>query len=97
MRVAEIETPYCARPEGSVSKLNTWRDDLRILLTILQLYRAERPMAFFGMVGAVLIAVSLLLGIPIVVTYLQIGLVPRLPTAIPDDPRLPVDRQRFHP
>ena len=82
MGMVEIETPYCARPEGSVSKLNTWRDGLRIILMILGLYRAERPMAFFGLVGAVLIAVLLLLGIPIVITYLQIGLVPRLPTAI---------------
>lgn len=82
MGMVEIETPYFSRPEGSVSKLNTWRDGLRIILMILGLYRAERPMAFFGLVGGVLIAVSLLLGIPIVVTYLQIGLVPRLPTAI---------------
>lgn len=82
MRVAEIETPYYARPAGSVSKLNTWRDGLRILLMILNLYRAERPMAFFGLGGAVLIAVSLVLGIPIIVTFLQTGLVPRFPTAI---------------
>jgi glycosyltransferase involved in cell wall biosynthesis len=82
MGMVEIATPYYARPEGSVSKLNTWRDGVRIILMILGLYRAERPMAFFGLVGGALIAVSLLLGIPIVVTYLQIGLVPRLPTAI---------------
>ena len=82
MRVAEIETPYYARPAGSVSKLNTWRDGLRILLMILNLYRAERPMAFFGLGGAVLIAVSLVLGIPIIVTFLQTGLVTRFPTAI---------------
>ena len=47
MRVTEIETPYYARPAGSVSKLNTWRDGFRILLMILGLYRAERPMAVF--------------------------------------------------
>jgi hypothetical protein len=82
MGMVEIETPYYAGPEGSVSKLNTWRDGLRTIVMILGLYRAERPMTFFSLVGGVLIAVSPLLGIPIVVTYLQIGLVSRLPTAI---------------
>ena len=46
-RTAEIETPYYARPEGSVSKLNTWRDGFRILGTILKLYRSEKPLRFF--------------------------------------------------
>jgi glycosyltransferase involved in cell wall biosynthesis len=80
--VAEIETPYYARPEGSVSKLNTWRDGFRILGTILKLYRSEKPLRFFTGIGIVLSVISIALSIPVLVTYLEQGLVPRLPTAI---------------
>jgi glycosyltransferase involved in cell wall biosynthesis len=80
--VAEIETPYYARPEGSVSKLNTWRDGFRILGTILKLYRSEKPLRFFTGIGIVLSVISIVLAIPILVTYLDQGLVPRLPTAV---------------
>jgi glycosyltransferase involved in cell wall biosynthesis len=52
--VAEVETPYYARPEGSFSKLNTWRDGFRILGTMLKLYRSERPLRFFTGIGIVL-------------------------------------------
>jgi glycosyltransferase involved in cell wall biosynthesis len=80
--VAEIETPYYARPEGSVSKLNTWRDGFRILGTILRLYRSEKPLRFFAGIGVFLILVSIGLSIPILITYLEEGIVPRLPTAV---------------
>jgi hypothetical protein len=80
--VAEIETPYFARPPGSVSKLSTWRDGLRILANIVRLYRAERPLPFFGGIGAMLAAVAIVLAIPIFVTYVEQGIVPRFPTAI---------------
>jgi glycosyltransferase involved in cell wall biosynthesis len=80
--VAEIETPYYARPEGSVSKLNTWRDGFRILGTILKLYRSEKPLRFFAGIGIVLSVISIVLAIPVLVTYLEQGLVPRLPTAV---------------
>ena len=80
--VAEIETPYYARPEGSFSKLNTWRDGFRILGTILKLYRSEKPLRFFTAIGIFLMLVSIGLAIPVVVTYLEKGLVPRLPTAV---------------
>jgi glycosyltransferase involved in cell wall biosynthesis len=80
--VTEIATPYYARPEGSVSKLNTWRDGLRILGTILKLYRSEKPLRFFTVIGAFLILISVGLAIPIIVTYLEEGIVPRLPTAV---------------
>jgi glycosyltransferase involved in cell wall biosynthesis len=80
--VAEIETPYYARPVGSVSKLNTWRDGFRILATILKLYRSEKPLRFFSVIGIFLALVSVGLVIPIVVTYLELGIVPRLPTAV---------------
>jgi glycosyltransferase involved in cell wall biosynthesis len=80
--VAEVETPYYPRPEGSFSKLNTWRDGLRILGTILKLYRSEKPLRFFTAIGIFLALVSIGLAIPIAVTYLETGLVPRLPTAV---------------
>jgi hypothetical protein len=82
MPVAEVETPYYARPEGSFSKLNTWGDGFRILGTILKLYRSEKPLRFFSMIGGFLALVSIGLAIPIIVTYLDKGLVPRLPTAV---------------
>jgi glycosyltransferase involved in cell wall biosynthesis len=80
--IAEVETPYYARPEGSFSKLNTWRDGFRILGTILKLYRSEKPLRFFTAIGIFLALVSIGLAIPVVVTYLETGLVPRLPTAV---------------
>jgi glycosyltransferase involved in cell wall biosynthesis len=80
--VGEVPTPYYARASGSVSKLATWRDGLRILWMVMKLYRAERPLSLFGAFGVALAIMSIGLAIPIVVTYLQEGLVPRLPTAV---------------
>ena len=80
--VAEVETSYYARPEGSFSKLNTWRDGFRILGTILKLYRSERPLRFFTGIGVLLALVAIILAIPIVITFIETGLVPRFPTAI---------------
>jgi glycosyltransferase involved in cell wall biosynthesis len=80
--VGELATPYYSRPAGSTSKLSTWRDGFRILWTLLKLYRAERPLPFFGALGIALIIMSIGLAIPLVVTYVQEGLVPRLPTAV---------------
>ncbi len=80
--VAEIETPYYARPVGSASKLNTWRDGFRILGTIVKLYRSEKPLRFFTVIGIFLALIAVGLAIPIVVTYLEQGIVPRLPTAV---------------
>lgn len=82
MPVTEIVTAYAARPEGSVSKLSTWRDGWRILRTIVTLFRVERPMTFFGLIAAVFALTGLILSIPLIVTYLETGLVPRFPTAI---------------
>jgi glycosyltransferase involved in cell wall biosynthesis len=79
---AEIDTPYYSRPLGSASKLNTWRDGLRILGNIISLYRAERPLAFFTGIGLALAIASIGFAIPIFVTFFETGLVPRLPTAI---------------
>jgi hypothetical protein len=80
--VGEMPTPYYSRPTGSASKLSTWRDGFRILGTVLKLYRAERPLALFSALGASLAIISIGLAIPIFITYLQEGVVPRLPTAI---------------
>jgi hypothetical protein len=80
--VAEIETPYFARPQGSFSKLHTWRDGFRILGTIIKLYRSEKPLRFFTAIGCCLALVSVGLAIPVIATYLEQGLVPRLPTAV---------------
>jgi glycosyltransferase involved in cell wall biosynthesis len=80
--VAEIETPYYARLAGSQSKLNTWRDGIRILGTIVKLYRSERPLGFFSGIGMSLAIMAIGIAIPIFVTYWEEGLVPRLPTAI---------------
>ena len=82
MPVAEIVTFYAARPEGSVSKLSTWSDGWRILSTILHLFRIERPVLFYGGIGAALAALATVLAIPLAITFAQTGLVPRFPTAI---------------
>ena len=82
MPVAEIVTSYGARPDNSTSKLSTWRDGWRILRTILTLFRSERPVLYFGALGGLLLLIALLLAIPLAITYVRIGLVPRLPTAV---------------
>ena len=82
MPVGEMVTAYGARPEGSESKLSTWRDGFRILLTIVHLFRLERPVLFFGAIGTVLSLIALTLAVPLFLTYLKTGLVPRFPTAI---------------
>ena len=82
MPVCEVETTYGARPEGSHSKLSTYSDGWRILKTIVTLYRIERPVLFFGGIAALLLALAIVLSIPLIVTYANTGLVPRVPTAI---------------
>ena len=82
MPLAEVATPYKDRPVGSVSKLSTFRDGFRILWLIGKLVKEERPVQFFG-IGALLLAIfSLVIVKPVFVTYLETGLVPRLPTAV---------------
>ncbi len=82
MPVAEVMTAYAARPEGSESKLSTYRDGFRILNTIMTLFRYERPMLFFGALAFAMAAASIILAVPLVFTYIETGLVPRFPTAI---------------
>lgn len=78
----EIQSPYGERPEGSFSKLHTFRDGFRILFTIAMLYKNLRPLQFFGIIAFFVGLVSLWLGIPVILEWLKTGLVPRLPTAI---------------
>jgi glycosyltransferase involved in cell wall biosynthesis len=80
--MAEVPTRYKERPAGSTSKLNTYRDGIRILFTIVGLMRRERPLIFFGSIFAFFALLSLAIGIPVVIEYFETGLVPRLPTAV---------------
>lgn len=82
MPVAHVEGSYRARPAGSASKLRTYSDGWRILMMIMKLVRHERPLFFFGLIAGILATSSVLLSIPIVNTYVETGLVPRLPTAV---------------
>jgi len=78
----EMETMYDSRPEGSESKLSTFRDGFRILKMIFLLFKDERPFHFFGLFSLFLFVSSIILAIPIFITYSETGMVPRLPTAI---------------
>lgn len=82
MPVAEIQTVYGARPTGSVSHLSTYSDGWRILKMMVGLFRTERPVQFFGGFAVILTVVAAILGVPLLITFLDSGLVPRIPTAI---------------
>jgi len=80
--MAEVDTPYVMRPQGSSSKLRAIPDGLKILRMIVSLFKAERPLLFFSTAAFVLTALSVVLAAPLLLTYAETGLVPRLPTAI---------------
>ena len=82
LSTSEIPLPYSARPAGSASKLRTFRDGARILRTLLYLLKETRPLLFFGIPACVAALVSAALAVPLVATFVETGLVPRLPTAI---------------
>ncbi|GJI88444.1 glycosyltransferase family 2 protein [Duganella hordei] len=82
MPVAEVPTRYKSRPEGSVSKLNTYRDGVRILWMIVKLFKNEKPLPFFAIGAGASALLALVLAEPLLATYLATGLVPRLPTAV---------------
>jgi glycosyltransferase involved in cell wall biosynthesis len=82
MAIAEVDTNYKERPPGSASKLRTFRDGWRILMTIINLVRNERPLLFFALIAFLLTTVALILGIPVVLEWMDTGLVRRFPTAI---------------
>ena len=82
MPIQEVRTAYRGRPTGSSSKLNTISDGLRILRAILTLIEQERPLPVFGLLAVLMTATGIALGTPVIVEFLNTGLVPRLPTAI---------------
>ena len=82
MPVAHVKGEYRGRPTGSESKLRTYRDGWRILMMIIKLIRHERPILFYGATAGLLALISVVLAVPIVTTYFETGLVPRLPTAV---------------
>jgi hypothetical protein len=79
---AEMPVAYLARPEGSFSKLHTWRDGWRILRALLSLFRETHPFQLFSLIALLLLGLAFLLGYPLILTWLETGLVPRIPTAI---------------
>lgn len=81
-KLIEVPVNYRDRPEGSVSKLNTYKDGFKVLKTIAVLFKEYKPMSFFGIVSLLCFIISLILGIPVVVEYFNTGLVPRFPTLI---------------
>lgn len=82
MYVENVVIDYRDRPEGSESKLNTYSDGLKVLWTILRLFRTYRPMGFFGIISVLLLVLAACFFVPVMVTYVRTGLVPNLPTLI---------------
>jgi hypothetical protein len=80
--VAEIYAPYRSRPAGSHSKLNTIADGFRILREIVTLIERERPLPCAAAMTVMLLTLALALGLPVIITFLQTGIVDRLPTAV---------------
>ena len=81
-KLVEVPVIYRDRPEGSVSKLNTYSDGFKVLKTIATLFKEYKPALFFNIFAFIILAVSLVMGIPVVCEYFKTGLVPRFPTLI---------------
>jgi hypothetical protein len=82
MQVDNVVIEYRDRPEGSTSKLNTYSDGAKVLMSIAKLYRNYKPMNFFGLLSLVLAVVSVIFFIPVLTEYIATGLVPKFPTLI---------------
>lgn len=82
MYIDNVIIEYRDRPEGSESKLNTYSDGFKVLMTILRLYRTYKPMQFFGIIAFILALISTCFLIPVLITYAETGLVPEFPTLI---------------
>ena len=78
----EVPIQYRDRPEGSVSKLNTFSDGFKVIKTIATLFKEYRPAFFFNILGTIILIISIFMGIPVLVEYFKTGLVPRFPTLI---------------
>ena len=81
-KLVEIPVNYKDRPEGSVSKLNTYSDGIKVLMTITRLFKEYKPTVFFSLVGTILLILALIFGIPVFNEFFKTGLVPRFPTLI---------------
>ena len=81
-KLIEVPVTYRDRPEGSVSKLNTYSDGFKVLKTIATLFKEYKPASFFNIISIICLIISLILGVPVVVEYFNTGLVPRFPTLI---------------
>ena len=82
MFVENVIIDYRDRPEGSESKLNTYSDGIKVLMTIMRLFRTYRPGGFFGVIASILALIAIIFFVPILITYSRTGLVPQLPTLI---------------
>ena len=82
LQIENVIVDYRDRPSGSVSKLNTYRDGIKVINMIMKLYRTYNPMGFFGVISSILVILAALFFIPIFVTYIKTGLVPDFPTLI---------------
>lgn len=82
MFVENVVIDYRDRPEGSESKLNTYSDGFKVIMTIIRLFRTYRPMAYFGIIAAILFLLSIGFFCPVLINYIQTGLVPNFPTLI---------------
>ncbi|WP_427113191.1 hypothetical protein [Megasphaera sueciensis] len=80
--ITSVPVQYRDRPIGSESKLNTYSDGIKVLLTIFNLYRNYKPLNFFGTAAFIMAVLAVILFIPVFIEYLEIGLVPRIPTLI---------------
>lgn len=82
MAVENVVIDYRDRPEGSESKLNTYSDGFKVLKTIIKLYKNYKPRQFFSWLSLILVIIAAAFFVPILVTYIRTGLVPRIPTLI---------------
>ena len=82
MLVENVIVTYRDRPDGSVSKLNTFSDGYKVLMTIARLYKNNKPFGFFGIIALILMLIGLIMFIPVLAEYFRTGLVPRFPTLI---------------
>lgn len=80
--MTELPTTYRSRPHGTASKLRTWRDGFRILHTIVYFFKEIRPFRFFSVIAALFAGAGLVLGVPVILEFMETGLVPRFPTAL---------------
>lgn len=81
-KIVEVPVTYRDRPRGSVSKLNTYSDGIKVLNTIAVLFKEYKPFYFFGLISLLLLLLSLIFGVPVIIEFFETGLVPRFPTLI---------------